>query len=168
MVPSTYGSYTLPLPKVDSLSMDIAYVDAFETADEMDGSIPLMGTAGTLVAEASISVVHMIGRSFLQGAYDLTEGGLDTALHDFAINVFAGGIKTLTLVPNPGTIAYAGGAGLRIVNWQCDAEVAKQRSVHRHPGGMMVYAEVSVTYLIHSTLYVVNLLGGTSITAPIY
>lgn len=158
----TFGSYTLPPTKVDTVSFDTAMGDDFETADELPGSIPLMGMDGTLIAEAVISVTHIIGRSFMQGAYDINEGGLDTALHDFRVNVFGGGIQTLTIIPNPGTRSWAGGAGGEIDHWTCDAEAAKQRSTHLHPGGAMVQAEVAMVYLIHSTGLTAHLkLGGT-------
>jgi len=174
MILQRFGSYYLPPVRVDTLSVDVAYVDSYEVAEELPGSIPLMGMAGTIAAEGAISAVFMVGRAFMSNPipgnaakYVLDEGGLDTALIDFSDKVFDAGIQTLHIMPHPGTAPLAGGllgsGGNVVSEWQLNCEAARQRSTHRHVGGAMVYAEISMTFLVHSGLVTIIHSGGQRI-----
>ena len=170
MILRQFGNYYLPPVKVDTLTIDVSYVDSYESAEEMPGQIPLMGLAGALTADATIAATFMVGRAFLSNPipgnaamYVLDEGGLDTALIDFSDKVFASGIQTLHIIPNPGTAPISGGllgSGNVVSEWQLACEAGRSRSTHRHVGGAMVYAEVNVIFLVHSTTVTIVHSGG--------
>jgi hypothetical protein len=175
MILSQFGSYYLPPAKTGALVMGGTYQDAFETSDEMDGEMPLMGTNPAPLGQVTIQVTFSFRKSFLSkpipnsgSAYALNDGGLDAALFDFSLNVLYGGVQTLTAIPSPGTAVSPLSAGVgTITSWTADAQTAQSYQITRNPNDELSTAEVDVVFLIESTVWTVNASNGHTFLIPV-
>lgn len=169
MRPSTFGSYTLPPIQAGTFVPSGSFIDSFSQSDEEDGIMPTMGLNPMLLGEGTIACTFMIGRGYLQAqGYDQDEGGLDTALYDFAVSVIAGGIQTLTFLPTGGTTPKQGLAGFALItSWECQAQVGSTYSSNRHVNNAQAYCEIPVTFVIGPGTWTVNTNAPASIPIPL-